>query len=1495
MSRIFLSHSSTNNAQALALGKWLETQGWSDYFLDIDEDRGIAPGERWMAALAGAVDRCEAVIFLVSPAWRDSKYCFAEFYQAKNLGKRIFGVIVEPIALATLPTQMTAEWQVCDLTDISDQLIFPVELKPVVPHTHVGFPHAGLDALARGLRKAGLDPATFVWPPEHDSGRSPYPGLRALEEDDAAVFFGREAALVRAIDQLRRVRERGVESFFIILGASGAGKSSFLRAGLVPRLRRDTQHWVVLPTIRPERCAVSGSHGLVACLKAALSKTGESLSNAQVSAELINHGLAGFLHRIETTGRSNRASALQSERTLVFPIDQAEELFAADGHDEAQQFLHYMESIFQSMPNSKAPSVLLIMAIRSDSLSRLQDSVVLQARPPVLFSLPAMPATEFKSVIEGPAKRHSDAVKPLIITAQLTEELVRDAQGAADALPLLALTLEWLYREFTTNKGTQVGHEEYRSLGGIRGVINKAAQRAMEQPDRQPAIPSTLSQQERLLRQLFPLIATVDPDNGEWKRRIALRQQLQLQGPQVDAVVSRLIEQRLLLTDLRATEAGTEPVEVIEVAHEALLRQWEPLERCLREFATDLSAAESIRRATNDWARGNCDKTLLIHTAHRLQAAEALFTDERMKGQFKPQVQQYLSACRERDQDALKIREQQLRRVAWGLLMGTFIVLVLAGGILMQTREVSRQSSLVIASAAENAADQKRFDQSVRLSILATRASWLRPAHATARPALARALDANTLLALLADDASSIEGSWISSAMFSADDKHIVTTSSDGIARIWDTSTGLPVGKPMRHGSKTLSATFSHDGQRIVTASVQGTAQVWDINSSAPIGEPMKHAAGVNSALFSPDGKRVVTASADGTAHLWDASSGSPVGVPMAHENWAMYGVKSAVFSPNNKFIVTFSDDKTARVWDADTGSPVGAPMTHDAAVNSAMFSSDSQRVVTASDDKTARIWNVGTGLQSDASMIHDNAVKTAELSPDDKRIVTVSADGVGRVWETLMRHPVGRPIGHDASGKFWLRSAKFSPDSQRIVTASNGGTAQVWDASIGIPLGEPMTHVAEIKSATFSNDGQRVITTSFDGRACVWKSPISRAVGKPMTHLDVIRSAHFSPDSQRVITASADKTARLWEVGTGLPVGEPMVHEKKIQSAQFSHDGNRIVTASLDGTAHLWNAITGLSESPPLVHGSPYLSSVLSAEFSPDDQRLVTASLDGTALVWNTNTNQTVGAPMEHESWVNSAVFSPDNRLIVTASKDTTARLWNADTGEPVGKPMTHDDGERSEVTSAVFSPDGQHIVTVSVGGTARIWNVDTSPAGKQIKHDQGINSAAFSADSRRIVTTSQDSTARTWDANSGLAVGEPMIHKFAVMSAEFSPDDQRVVTASVDWTARAWDANTGKPIGEPIAHDATVNTATFSPDGQYMVTTSGTSAQVWRGFAWPIDDPEALLAQACSSMNSAARRITTADVRLVRLISPDRIGSDVCEGLVMTEDRSGSVTAAH
>ena len=272
MSRIFISHSSANNAEAIVIQEWMAEHGWDDVFLELDPARGLKGGQRWPDALKRAAERCELVVFLVSPEWARSKWCVAEFQMARSFNKRILPAVIEPTPLADLPVEMTAEWQVVDLISGVRDYRKTVELPPgrstagVVPTAEVSLSGDGLNRLRIGLIEAGLDARFFAWPPESDPDRPPYRGLRPLEAEDAGIFFGRDGPIVEALDRLRVLREVAPPRLLVILGASGAGKSSFLRAGILPRLARDDRHFLPLPIVRPERAAISGETGLVAAL-----------------------------------------------------------------------------------------------------------------------------------------------------------------------------------------------------------------------------------------------------------------------------------------------------------------------------------------------------------------------------------------------------------------------------------------------------------------------------------------------------------------------------------------------------------------------------------------------------------------------------------------------------------------------------------------------------------------------------------------------------------------------------------------------------------------------------------------------------------------------------------------------------------------------------------------------------------------------------------------------------------------------------------------------------------------------------------------------------------------------------------------------------------------------------------------------------------------------------------------------------------------------------
>jgi hypothetical protein len=353
--RLFISHASANNASAAALQLWLRENGFDDVFLDIDAERGLVPGERWQEALKAATHRCEAVLCLVFPAWLASKWCQAEFLTAKLLHKRIFGLVVAPVPRKQVPADMAAEWQLCELVGEDRFRIFEVE---VLGRTQqVAFREAGLNLLRRGLDRAGLDAKSFSWPPRDEPSRAPYRGLKALEPQDAAIFFGRDAWIVRGLDHIRGLVEGGVERLLVILGASGSGKSSFLRAGLWPRLARDDTNFLPLPVIRPQTAVIGGSSGLAVSLAGTFGQLGAPRAPGHIRDMLGDRD--GFVRLLDelsdmAKGRLARLDDHVADPIIVLPLDQAEELFNPDGAAEAARFLDLVSGVLAPAAGARA-------------------------------------------------------------------------------------------------------------------------------------------------------------------------------------------------------------------------------------------------------------------------------------------------------------------------------------------------------------------------------------------------------------------------------------------------------------------------------------------------------------------------------------------------------------------------------------------------------------------------------------------------------------------------------------------------------------------------------------------------------------------------------------------------------------------------------------------------------------------------------------------------------------------------------------------------------------------------------------------------------------------------------------------------------------------------------------------------------------------------------------------------------------------------------------
>jgi class 3 adenylate cyclase len=653
MARIFLSHSSGNNAEAIVLRDWLIGHGWDDLFLDLDPERGLKAGERWQAALKQAAERCELVIFLVSPEWAASKWCLAEFLLAKNLNKRIVGVIVDPIPLERLPVEMTGEWQLVDLTEGKRDNKVTVTPPPGDKRVTVAFAEAGLERLHVGLMQAGLDARYFVWPPEHDPERAPYRGLEPLEAEDAGIFFGRDGPIVLGLDRLRGLREAAPPRLLVILGASGAGKSSFLRAGLLPRLARESQHFLPLPVIRPERAVLSGEAGLIASLETALKTAGLTSKRVDIRkvVEARATSVASLLQdlvKANTAAHTGNGTKPPTPPTLVLAIDQAEELFHAEGAEEALAFL----DLLGELAAEDNPALIVVFTIRSDAYERLQEAKQLEGLRKVPFDLGPMPRGSYAEVIKGPAHRLEGTKRPLKIEESLVDELLADIEegGSKDALPLLAFTLERLYREEGGDGDLKLS--EYEELGRVKGSIEAAVERALKAADSDPKIPRDREARLMLLRRgLIPWLAGIDPDTSSPRRRIARRSEI---PPESAPLLDLLVEQRLLATDVaKDTDEIT-----IEPVHEALLRQWGQLQGWLAEDAGLLGVLDGVKRASRDWVANDKGAAWLTHAGERLEIAERLAERPDLAANLKPTERGYLAACRNSEQAAATLKQR---------------------------------------------------------------------------------------------------------------------------------------------------------------------------------------------------------------------------------------------------------------------------------------------------------------------------------------------------------------------------------------------------------------------------------------------------------------------------------------------------------------------------------------------------------------------------------------------------------------------------------------------------------------------------------------------------------------------------------------------------------------------------------------------------------------------------------------------------------------------
>ena len=1160
------------------------------------------------------------------------------------------------------------------------------------------------------------------------AGLPPYKGLYYFDESDAEWFFGRETLTETLMERLNaglKIDQR----FLAVVGASGSGKSSVVRAGLIPALRwqQSSSGWpmyVITPTAHPLDILATTVH----------EGNKQGLALRKFVDELVRRpqALSANLEKIvRETGAAH----------LLLVVDQFEELFTLC-RSEAEQTA-FVESLLTAALQPDGV-VIVIIVLRADFYAHCaRFDLLRQALSKYQEYIGPMTIDELRRAIEEPAQRgHWELEQGLVDL--LLHDVGADPGYSPEpgALPLLshALLATWQRR-----RGHKLTLSGYTASGGIRGAIAETAEAVFH---------DQLEPEQRVIaRQIFLRLTELGDDTttADTRRRVSFDELASKpkDREQVHEVLMTLADARLITTDQNAAE----------VAHEALIREWPTLRNWIDENREGLRLHRHLTEAAHEWEKLGRDPGGLYRGA---RLAQALEWSNSHREDMNILETSFLEASHMlANQEAAEREAQRQREVETARKLAENERARADEQIHSNRRLRQRAIYLAIAFIIVGIMALVAFEFGQRAS-QAERLAFSRELAAASANNLQVDPERSVLLALQAlDEVDTLEA------------RNALHRAIPGLHLLLNISA---------HSGGVPDVAYSPDGKWIASIGAQQEVKLWDANT----GELVRTYIGADefgsSVAFSPNGNTLAAAFVTQVL-LWDTTSGEEIGTlsgkSVGTTTGYNLGVGQISFHPNGKFLAMANIDGSPTIWNLDKNRKHLSLVTEISPPKAIAFSSDGKLLATGGDEGVVKIWDAQQGAEL-FTLSLGGIIHSVTFSLDGTKIAAASEDGSIKVWDSMTGEIVSTP-----QRRAGMYDIAFLADG-RLATAGQDGTTQVWDALSGQELLVLAGPTSTVISVAGSPDGKRIATGAYDGSLRIWDAAPGRELMTIPAHAGIVWNVVYSPDGEKLATASIDGTVKVWDSKSGellLSIPENDVPDDGYTSIAISPDGTVIAFGGVSGAISIKDGQTGDVLTSLVGHNNM----VVGLDFSPDGMRLASSSWDGTAKVWNlANKDGITFKGHSSTALVTGIAFSPDGNTVFTGADDKFVYQWDSITGQTV---QTFS-GEGKEIFGVALSPDGNLLAAGDQDGSIHIWDVATGKELKILKGHAGlVLRLAFSKDGAHLASASFDRLAKVWDVATGEELASLYGNASNVFGVSFSPDGNQLVTAGADGTVRTYE----------------------------------------------------------------------------------------------------------